>query len=1249
MNNQKAVAVLLAECKQVLDQLLLEAPDVSEEDKTQDQRCRALLPSELRILIQEAKEMKWPFVPEKWQYKQAMGPEDKTNLHDVIGAGLQQLQAALRASIVAQDCAVASAIVFLMDRFLYGLDVSGKLLQVAKGLHKLQPATPIAPQVVIRQARISVNSGKLLKAEYILSSLISNNGATGTWQYRKESDKILVQSVCIQIRGQILQKLGMWYEAAELIWASIAGYLTLPQPDKKGISTSLGILADIFVSMSKNDYERFKNNPRINLGLLKEFDHQLLSAAEACKLAAAFSAYTPLFVLTAVNIRGTCLLSFASSSDCPAGMKNAYLCAAKEAFEIGLLSKKHDEPVTGKQELHSFIKAALGLTIVHRRLHGETVAVCAANELCLTAMGKLYFFGTSSRSQDREALSWEIMTAISQVKDLFHVQSFSNLDDRSYVPESFKSRLDKPILHGQVDFQKILEAYSQHHISVCEVFESSCGSKKDQQKGTKTGVCVTALKTETKSMDTMSMTQDNPCSQESRGMNSSIMAEEGRERLRRAERRNWTHSDAFRVSLDQGMETETEPPDRSNGRRDVLNKSQSDSQSSSSWSKFSGLSSSTSWEEVNYQVEDKSVRQECSKEDHLVDTQCSTALSEELENGKDRKPMHLLSPQSPDLSLQVTKVDHLEASQSQLHTPMPLTTTTNTCNTTNTCLASSPGLLEAGQNSIPEVRPEGPGSSSAHCRPSSTSVSCLSLGNGRCKYLTRYPSVQEEEEAFEKIDVFPKPNGDFRNWHREEKGKELTARFKGSLFTENPSWIDPEEERAECTEDGSLGFRAVMGSAQGNQCRLVSGSFSPHCPAQNLDSGKNGGSVEDQKIDPDATTEDEEGQLLASTGVCSIGEHGLCRPFMMRQFSAPRPDTLKSCLSGNASFPGISEDCTTTEEGKEAVIPLNCSQNSSSAPFWWLKSPAFSSGSSEGDNSWSFLKSSRSSSVSVPGITKEETLEARTLQSDDFEKLLAGVRQDWLLWRLEDTGVFKPCQLQRAHNALLLKYSKKSELWTAQETAVYLGDYLNVKKKGKQRNAFWVHYLHQEETLGRYVGKEYKEQKELWHHFIDVERQMTAQHYVTEFNKRLYEQKIPTQIFYIPSAVLLLLEDKTIKGCITVEPYILGDFVKLSNNTKVVKREYKATDYGLAYGHFSYEFSNHRDVVVDLQGWVTGNGKGLIYLTDPQIHSVDQKDVTTNFGKKGIFYFFKNQHEKCNEICHRLSLTRPAIEKHGKP
>lgn len=33
---------------------------------------------------------------------------------------------------------------------------------------------------------------------------------------------------------------------------------------------------------------------------------------------------------------------------------------------------------------------------------------------------------------------------------------------------------------------------------------------------------------------------------------------------------------------------------------------------------------------------------------------------------------------------------------------------------------------------------------------------------------------------------------------------------------------------------------------------------------------------------------------------------------------------------------------------------------------------------------------------------------------------------------------------------------------------MFIGDYLNVAKEGKQRSAFWIHFLHQEESLGRY-------------------------------------------------------------------------------------------------------------------------------------------------------------------------------------
>ncbi|XP_059780204.1 alpha-protein kinase 1 isoform X3 [Balaenoptera ricei] len=1014
MNNQKAVAVLLQECKQVLDQLLLEASDVLEEDKREDQRCRASLPSELRTLIQEAKEMKWPFVPEKWQYKQAVGPEDKTNLQDVIGAGLEQLLASLKASILARECATAAAIVFLSDRFLYGLDVSGELLQVAKGLHKLQPATPIAPQVVIRQARISMHSGKLLKAEYILSSLISNNGATGTWLYRNESDKVLVQSVCIQIRGQILQKLGMWYEAAELIWASIIGYLTLPQPDKKGISTSLGILADIFVSMSRKDYEKFKSNPEINLGLLKEFDHHLLSAAEACKLAAAFSPYTPLFVLTAMNIRGTCLLSYSSSSDCPPGMKNSYLCEAKEAFEIGLLTKKCDEPVTGKQELHSFLKAAFGLTTVHQRLYGEMETVHTASQLCSEAMGKLYTFSTSSRSQEREAISQEIMSVITRVKEQLQVQSFSNLDDKSYVPEGFKCGLEKPILHGQVDFQKILETYSQHHTSVCEIFESTCGSNKNKQKGTKTGVCITDLKTETKNIDTVSTTEDKPRFEKGMVISSSQMAKNGWEKLRRVGRRNWAGSDAFRVSVDEDVETEAESTDHSSGGRAVLNKSLSDSQSSSSWSKLSGCSSSTSWEEVNYHVDDMSARREPSKEERHVDTRCSTAPAEELEIDGESRAVGPLSSELHGLSLQVSRDDSLESSQSQLHTPVPLTTFPPH-NTAGTLLASGTGLLKGAPEGMWEAGNVRSRNTSTHSRPSFGSAS-WSSDSGWPKNMATYPSIQEEE-TFEIIDKFPEINCDAKDRHEEEKREEIKG-DAGPTFKDSPYWVDPEEETAERAEDMPVDFHIVVDEPLGKSSMTACSTFTPHWLVQNPDSGKSGGSVKEQGIDPDASTVDEESQVLDSTDVHAASTHGSHRPCALRQLRGQGAQIPSSSVSGNTSIPVLSEDCTTTEEANEPGNLLNCSQSSSSSSAWWLESSGISGGSSEGENPWSFLNSSGSSFVSLPGMATQKILKARTLQPDDFEKLLAGVRHDWLFQRLENTGVFKSRQLHGAHNML---------------------------------------------------------------------------------------------------------------------------------------------------------------------------------------------------------------------------------------
>ncbi|NXI37121.1 ALPK1 kinase, partial [Galbula dea] len=1158
----------------------------------------ALLPEDLRTLLEEAKEMKWPFVPEKWQYKQDLGPEDKTNLQDMISVRIPDLLVYLKASIMVKDCVTATAIVFLIDRFLYWIDASSKLLQIAKGLHRLQPTTPISPQVLIRQARLSVNTGKLLKAEYILSSLINNSGATGTWLYAKESDRVLVQSVCLQIRGQILQKLGMWYEAAELIWASIVGYFKLPQPDKKGIATSLGIMADIFASMNEKDYVRFKKNAEIDLSLLQEFSHRLLSAGEACKLAAAYSQYTPLFVLTAVNIRGVCLLSYSHSKDCPPEKRKFYLSEAKESFEIGLLTKNDKSHVTSKQELHSFIKAAFCLTTVHRWLYGESEKLREVSRLCKEAMGKLHSYSTSFTDEEEKGmLAEEVMSLVTSVKKHLKVESFPNSDARSYVPDSYKGTVEKPILQGEANFEKILAMHSQHHLSVCEAFEKTCRIHKITPGETKGGACITTLRTETKSTDSVCITEEiayqrkgavKTLKSPTAGSNSEGLS---------GQRNKHISSDEIKISFDEEIEPlEIAINDENSGFSRWQKRSQSTT-SESSWCKLSKSSYSYSWEELNCNSVKESPEEGQQREKGSVEEQCCTTECDE--NGQ-VADLHSLPPRAQRPSPQKPPHNCWGSPQSSLEADMPLLEKTPFCG---------------------EELPEG-----AHCGKSSSEKKEEEINNKVSSLSTPYPVPKRSEEE-EKKEVKSSPCCRTKDSVREGSG--LLESQPQSSFV----WVHPEGETAGRAEDPS--FEMCPPINEGASLLAMSiepkmASNSSVCEWLRKSAMAGNRSLQVPEVDAQAETINDIGDLVNNCPVESVSKHQSAP-------SAPRALPSKEKIPITKHF-----DCASTEEAEEKsqdMVSIN--RQSSSSLSSWCKSPQMPKSSPEG----SFLNTSGSGFIFVPERTKEEILDARFLRDDDYMQLLAGVDHNWLVQRLTPTGIFKSKQLRKAYSALLLKYSKKSGLWTGQETAVFIGDYLNVAKEGKQRRAFWIHFLHQEESLGRYVGKEYKEEKGLLHHFSDVERQMTAQYYVTEFNKRLYEQKIPTQIFYIPSAILLVLEDRTIKGCVSVEPYILGEFVKLSNNTKVVKNEYKATEYGLAYGHFSYEFSNGTDVVVDLQGWVTGNGKGLIYLTDPQIHSLNSKDVSrSNFGKKGFYYFFNNQHGKCNEICHCLSLRRPSVE-----
>ncbi|XP_043917484.1 alpha-protein kinase 1 [Protopterus annectens] len=1204
MNSQNVVT-LLQQCKQALNAMLSGPSEPSEENKKEYQCCEASLSVDLKKLLQEAKEMKWPFVPEKWQYKQAVQPEDKINLKDVISASLPELLVYLKASVMVRDCTTAAAIVFLIDRFLYWVDASSKLLQVAKAVHELCPTTPIAPQVVLRQARISVNSGKLLKAEYILSSLIINSGATGSWVYEKESDRILVQAVSIQIRGQILQKLGMWYEAAELIWASIVGFSELPQIDKKGVSTSLGILADIFVSIDDEDYQRFKEKPYIDLSMLKEFDHRLLAAAEAAKLAAVFTQYTPLFVLINVNIRGTCLLSYSFSSDCPSQKRELYLLEAKESFEIGLLTKKDDEPITSKQELHGFLKAAFSLTVVHEQLNSKIEALSQVRQMCKEALHNLYQYTCLPEGQKKWTLAEEIMKLVKMIKANLKVQNFPNSDDRSYVPDCYKNCAAQPIVYGSVTFNKVLEMHAQYHATTCQVFKRKCRDEK-YRHALGPGPCITALKTETRSIDTACITEDSSFSD---GVtNSSCKDGTDSKSLKDKESKKlpMRRQDAF--SQDETAES----------NESVENKKVTPNLPDRSLSGSHNSSSLSSWEDVSGDA-GLAVPPDWVS----VDTNCPTACTDEATKDiQDRRSVSV-DTDMQQLSLHSTGEDHPGISHSCFEAGSFSDTVSSFSKRLKEDISS---VAENTKHDSNKMHRE-----NLDLLPATTTPTEVEHGgrtSASSEELNSFEVIDTEADTVDDLEVNSKKCGVTDVVSRPEMpGKPVSSlvdchtHFKIGDVSCDATTQDETQDPSELN---------IVSSATNHISVIGDPFYIDESLRKNIPlSSPLWDPSEVSAVDTQAETADDLGNTSSAEGYFPVSPPAVALPKQNSNELVRKDDSLEDFPLRN----DLGDMDTEVDEDNQISNFLSSSQSSTSSFRSWHKVSRLSNSFSI--ESHSFLNSSGDSFEFVP-----RNLEACILHEDDYRSLLSGVHHRWLLQRLQDTGIFKPGQHGEAYDALLLKYSKKSDLWTAQETVIQLGDYLRCDKKGVQRNAFWIHFLHQEESVGRYVGKEYKKAKELHFHLNDVERQTTAQYYVTEFNKRLYEKKIPTQMFYIPAAVLLILEGREIKGCISAEPYMLGEFVKLTNNTKTVKK-YGATEYGLAFGHFTYQFSNCKEIVVDLQGWVTDDGKGLIYLTDPQIHSVSQGKSRTNFAHKGIGYFFEHQHVECNDICRELLLTRP--------
>lgn len=184
--------------------------------------------------------------------------------------------------------------------------------------------------------------------------------------------------------------------------------------------------------------------------------------------------------------------------ECPIDKRQSFLLEAQEAFTIGLLSKEEGEPVTSKQELHTFLKAAYSLAVTHKWHGAPPETVAEATRACLKALAQFYDY--DSNAQNKDALCAEIMHLIVQVKKLLVVESFKSSEPGSFIPDGYRNMEDISVNFTLEDFARLMRRFKQYHASLYEA-NNKCKRTGDEMDGTR--VCVTALSTTVEAPNTV--------------------------------------------------------------------------------------------------------------------------------------------------------------------------------------------------------------------------------------------------------------------------------------------------------------------------------------------------------------------------------------------------------------------------------------------------------------------------------------------------------------------------------------------------------------------------------------------------------------------------------------------------------------------------------------------------------------------------------------------------------------------------
>eukprot|EP00667_Euglena_gracilis_P003304 EG_transcript_3313 len=176
----------------------------------------------------------------------------------------------------------------------------------------------------------------------------------------------------------------------------------------------------------------------------------------------------------------------------------------------------------------------------------------------------------------------------------------------------------------------------------------------------------------------------------------------------------------------------------------------------------------------------------------------------------------------------------------------------------------------------------------------------------------------------------------------------------------------------------------------------------------------------------------------------------------------------------------------------------------------------------------------------------------------------------------------------------------------------------------------------QRACVAKYLKPEHYDPKEGdQQYFVDVEMQAHCRAVADAFNAA----RPPKEVSFLEAWVICrsgnVLPNQRV---LAAEPYIdPTSYLKHNNNWGFVHPLARNTPQ--AFSHFSWEYTQHRFMIVDIQG------VGDVY-TDPQIHSADDDGTGKgpwgmgNCGMEGINKFLETHH--CNAVCRALGIARPS-------